>query len=158
MNAEAKAHNSDLDCTACRRGFSAFKSGFNAKEEAETIKMTRKQKRVRQEGGALPTQSFRSLSPCWVCLTTNFIASMKKAAEQRNLCSSMLPTEWLTEEEGTEKRDRRTLLLRSAVDTVRVVSTGAQKGQIFSSDPFSIQTLNSRRHQGQRQKTGPFIC
>lgn len=74
-------------------------------------------KRAVQVGGFLPEQSLRSLSHRWVCLTTNFIASMKQAAEWRKLCSSMLATEWLMEE-GTENRDGKTFLLRSAVDTV----------------------------------------
>lgn len=75
-------------------------------------------KRAVQVGGFLPAQSLRSLSHRWVCLTTNFIASIKQAAEWRKLCSSMLATEWLMEEEGTENRDGKTFLLRSAVDTV----------------------------------------
>lgn len=76
----------------------------------------------REEGGAgggfLPAQSLRSPSHRWVCLTTNFIASMKQAAEWRKLGSSMLATEWLLEEEGTENRGGKTFLLRRAVDAV----------------------------------------
>lgn len=69
-------------------------------------------------GGFLPAQSLRSLSHRWVCLTTNFIASMKLTAEWRKLCSRTLTTKWLMEEEGTENRDGKMFLLRSAVDTV----------------------------------------
>lgn len=96
---------------------------------------TRKQGRGRcRWGGFLPEQSLRSLSHRWVCLTTNFIASMKQAAERRKLCSSVLATKRLMEEEGTENRDGKTFLLRSAADTVS-----------FSNTEFP-------------GRTGPFIC
>lgn len=106
----------------------------NAKEEAETTEMVKCNdeetgKGAVQVGGFLPAQSLRSLSHRWVCLTTNFIASMKQATERRKLCSSMLASgSWKRKElkTGTGKR---------SCSEVRLTR-------------FHFQKLNSQKEQG----------